>query len=232
MKKERSLFEWIFIPLALVSLSLCAWRFHAGVLVTLCAMLGVVGSTLNGTGRKVCYFFLLASAVMYAYISFTNRYYGEAILSAVYSAPLFLYSILRWFKPGGTKKTADVFHLRPAAALRLGGLLLAGAVGYGFALRAMGSHLPFLNAVSTAVAVAANYLSARRMKEQWYAQLASNAALIIMWLIASGSDQGNVPLLVENILFVVSNIRGAIRWTRLGRMVPAGEDAAYPAIDK
>ncbi len=230
MKKERSLFEWIFIPVALVSLGLCAWRFHAGVLVPLCAMLGVVGSTLNGTGRKVCYFFLLASAVMYAYISFANRFYGEAILSAVYSAPLFLYSILRWFKPGGAKKTADVFHLRPAAALRLGGLLLVGAVVYGFALRAMGSHLPFLNAVSTAVA--ANYLSARRMKEQWYAQLASNAALITMWLIASGSDQGNVPLLVENILFVVSNIRGAIRWTRLGRMVPARENTACPAIDK
>ena len=52
MKRERSLFEWIFIPLALVSLSLCAWRFHAGVLVTLCAMLGVVGSTLNGTGGR------------------------------------------------------------------------------------------------------------------------------------------------------------------------------------
>lgn len=215
MKAKK--FELIFTPIAVVSLGLSSWYFHSGWLVLLCTVLGVLGSILNGTGRKYCYFFSLASSLMYACVSLSSKFYGEAILHFAFVSPLFLYSILRWFRPRQKRTRADVFHLSRRALVLFGVLLVVGTAGYGLVLRYIGSRQPYLNALSTVVALAANFLSAKRMKEQWYAQLLSNATLIALWLIASGSDAGNLPVLIQNLLFIACNIHGAIVWSKMAR---------------
>lgn len=221
MKGKFSRFEMIFTPAALAVLCAVSLVFHAGLLVVLCTVLGVIGSVLNGAGRKYCYFFSLASSLMYAFISLSNRYYGEAILHFAFVSPLFLYSILRWFRPREAEAHPDVFHLSRRALLGFGLVLVFGTAGYGFVLSLLSSRLPYLNAVSTVLAVGANFLSARRMKEQWYLQLASNAALIALWCIAAGSDAGNLPVLVQNFLFIICNVRGLLLWHRMSSAQPA-----------
>lgn len=217
MKKRFLKFEWIFGAAAVLLLGICGIYFGSGVHVTVCACLGILGSVLNGKGRKECYFLLLLSSLMYATTALSSKLYGEAILHFALVSPLFLYSILRWYRPHSREQKKDVFALKPKTILLLGALMLVLAVGYGFLLRRMGSNLPFLNAASTMAALAANYLSARRMKEQWYAQLVSNAVLITVWCLTSLGDPAGMPFMLQNILFVISNLRGAVLWNQMSK---------------
>lgn len=215
MKQSLTRFEQIFLPISLLCLIFCGCYFHSGWIVIVSTCLGMIGSVLNGTGRKFCYFFLLISSLLYAYISFENHYYGEAILHLCCVSPLFLYSAIRWFSPRKKIVSAEIFKLPGRTAVIMAILMVVGSVGYGILLNCLHSAQPYLNAISTAVTVGANYLLSRRMKEQWYAQLLSNAVLITLWLIASTQQGlGNLPLMVQNILFIVSNLRGAMQWNR------------------
>ncbi len=223
MKKRLLTFEWIFGTLAVLTLCVCGWFFKSGWNVIACACFGIVGSVINGRGRKECYFFLLASSLLYAFTALSSKNYGESILNFAYVSPMFFYSILRWYRPNKQQQKKDIFTLNRKTMLLLCAAMLLLGAAYGFVLRRLGSNLPFLNAASTMVAVAANYLSARRMKEQWYAQLISNAVLITLWLLTSLNNPGNLPLMVQNVLFVLSNLRGAVLWKKM-----SAEDAAQP----
>ncbi len=227
---KQAWFDLIFPPAAILTLCWFAWRFDSGALVLLCTILGFLGCIFNGNGKKYCYFFSLASSLMYAFISLSNKYYGEAILHFALISPLYIYSLLRWFRPRERKKKTDIYRLNARTAVLLCLALAAGSALYGCLLSRMGSSLPYLNALATAVTTVANFLSARRMREQWYANIVTNGVLITLWLLASGADTGNLPLLVQNILFVICNIRGMILWRRMDDAQDEREDTPVPGV--
>ena len=55
------------------------------------------------------------------------------------------------------------------------------------------------------------------MKEQWYLFLGSNAFLIFLWVMAGQDDLGNILYAIQNVLFIIGNIYGIIKWTKIGR---------------
>lgn len=221
MKNKLNTFEIIYLAASAAVLCVSALVLGSDLLTVLCALLGILGSVLVGTGRKVAYFFSLASSMMYIVVSFRAGQYGETLLHTLCVSPLYVYSIIKWYLPSRKSNSDDCFRLsaKQIALFVTAGIIITAA--YGWALKSLGpvigfeTKLPFLNSASTALCLAAYILSAARMREMWFAHLGANAVLITMWLLASDTDSGNMLIMIENILFVICNIRGLIVWTRL-----------------
>lgn len=217
MKKfiKKNLFEIIFIPVMLASLITSAILFHSQPLILILTILGMFGSILNGRGNKLCYFFGLTSTVMYGMISLKANYIGEVILHFAFLSPMYVYSIAKWFRPNKKKeaKNKQMFSLNAIqiVSLVIVGIVIVGVYGT-ILMYVLKSSFPFLNALSTVVVLLAGYLGAKRVKEQWIAHILGNAVLIALWVLSG--DKGNYPILIQNVLFVVCNIRGIIIWQK------------------
>lgn len=212
---KKNLFEIIFIPVMLASLTTSAVFFHSEPLILILTILGMFGSVLNGRGNKLCYFFGLTSTVMYGIVSLKANFIGEVILHFAFLSPMYIYSIAKWFRPNNKKqaKNKQMFSLNAMQIIFLiiVGLIIVGV--YGTILKfVIKSSFPFLNAVSTVVVLLAGYLGAKRVKEQWIAHILGNAVLIALWFLSG--DKGNYPILIQNALFVVCNVRGIIIWQK------------------
>lgn len=212
---RKNLFEIIFIPVMLASLITSAILFHSELLVLFLTILGMFGSILNGRGNKLCYFFALASTIMYGIVSLRANFIGEVILHFAFLSPMYIYSIIKWFRPKKNKENTNkqMFSLKASGIVTLivVGLVIVGVYGVILMFLA-GSSFPFLNAASTVVVLLAAYLGAKRVKQQWFAHILGNAILIALWILSG--DKGNYPILIQNALFVVCNLRGIIIWQK------------------
>lgn len=218
--KKHLNFENIFFTFSMVTLLICGIIFKSTPLVLICSLLSMASNLLNAMSLKVSYIFSLVSSVMYSFSAFEQRYYGEAILHLFIMAPLFIYCIFRWFIPSRKKTAAargDVFSITPKAAALFAVALIAVIAVYGYALKLIGSDMPYINACSTLLVMGANFLGSRRMKEQWYLFLGSNGFLILLWVLAGQDDLGNILYAIQNVLFVIGNLYGAYKWTKLSK---------------
>ena len=212
---RKNLFEIIFIPVMLASLITSAIFFHSDLLILFLTILGMFGSILNGRGNKLCYFFALTSTIMYGIISLRANFIGEVILHFAFLSPMYIYSIIKWFRPkkNSGNQNKQMFSMKVSGIMTLicVGIVIVGVYGVILMFLAK-SSFPFLNAASTVVVLLAAYLGAKRVKQQWFAHILGNAILIALWLLSG--DKGNYPILIQNALFVVCNVRGIIIWQK------------------
>ncbi len=199
----------------LASLITASVLFHSELLVVILTILGMFGSVLNGRGNKLCYFFALISTVMYGIIALKANFMGEVILHFAFLSPMYIYSITKWVKPKKDKtfKQKQMFSLNvfQIVFIVIVGLIIVGVYGT-ILMFVIKSDFPFLNAVSTVVVLLAGYLGAKRVKEQWIAHILGNIVLIALWVLSG--DEGNYPILIQNILYIVCNVRGIIIWQK------------------
>lgn len=216
---RKNLFEIIFIPVMLGSLITSAIFFHSDFLILFLTILGMFGSILNGRGNKLCYFFALTSTIMYGIVSLRANFIGEVILHFAFLTPMYIYSIIKWFRPRKNKEktnTKQMFSMKATGVVTLIVVGLVIVAVYGVILKfLLGSSFPFLNAGSTVVVLLAGYLGAKRVKQQWFAHILGNAILIVLWFLSR--DKSNYPILIQNALFVVCNVRGIVIWQKESR---------------
>ena len=218
--KKYLKFENIYSIFSVLILLVYGIVFKSSAAVLVSAVSSMVGNLLNAMSFKVSYLFALIASVTYSFVALEQHYYGEFIYNLFILAPLFIYCTFRWFIPSRKKETSakgDVFSITPKLALLFGSTLVVVIVVYGYILKVIGSELPFINACSTLFVLGANCLGSRRMKEQWYLFLGSNAFLIILWATAGKTDPGNALYVVQNLLFIVSNSYGLYKWRKISK---------------
>lgn len=87
---------WEIIWLAAACTVITALSLHWGddALGITMALTGVLCVILTGKGKMSCYLFGLVNTVLYAWIAFGARYYGEVMLNACYYVPM---QFVGWF---------------------------------------------------------------------------------------------------------------------------------------
>lgn len=87
---------WEIIWLAAACTVITALSVHWGddALGITMALTGVLCVILTGKGKMSCYLFGLVNTVLYAWIAFEARYYGEVMLNACYYVPM---QFVGWF---------------------------------------------------------------------------------------------------------------------------------------
>lgn len=185
-----------------------------GLATSLTGMLTVV---LVAKGKTSNYYFGIINVILYAWIAWQSRYYGEVMLNLLYFLPMQFVGIYLWRRnavlPGADEVRAE--WLPWSRRIAWGTASVIGVAAYGALLYWLRGTLPFVDATSTVLSVIAMILMVRRVVEQWVLWIVVDIVSIYMWAHILLTDGTGMSMLVMWSAYLVNAVYGLISWKLL-----------------
>lgn len=183
------------------------------------SVLGVTSIILNAKGNPVGQGLMVVFSLMYGYISFSFKYFGEMITYMGMTMPMAAFSLVSWIRHpyNGSHSEVEVNTLSKKEYAFMALLTFAVTVLFYFLLKALGTASLLFSTVSVATSFAAAYLTFRRCRLFNLAYALNDIVLIVLWSIAAFTDKTYVSVIICFIMFLANDIYGFISWGRLER---------------
>lgn len=206
---------WIFSLIAVtLSFGLSA---EFMVLTLIASLVGVTSLIFIAKGNVWGQFLMLIFALLYAIISWKQRYYGELITYVFMSAPAALMAMISWlrhpFQKGRNEVRVARLNLRKIALMIVLSILVTTA--FYFILKFFNTAILFWSTVSITTSFIASYLTFMRSSYYALAYAANDIILIVMWITASVKSPGNTPMVACFAVFFINDIYGFFSWRRM-----------------
>lgn len=204
---------WLGIATAVILALSIYWKDTAVGIIS--ALTGVWCVVLTGKGKVSNFLFGIVNVILYAYISFGARYYGEVMLNILYYLPCSVIGLFVWGKHVDEESGEVVKKsLSAKGALCVYPLTAVGVIAYGFVLRAMGGTLPFMDSISTVLSVVAQILCLKRLAEQWIMWIVIDTVTVAMWAYNYVRGGESIATLLMWIVYLLNAIFMYIKWRR------------------
>lgn len=219
--KDWTLFEKIWLlSFTLINIYLFfAWGDTiTGLIASLTGMICVV---LVAKAKISNYYFGIVNVVLYAYIAWQSKYYGEVMLNVIYFLPMQFVGLYCWNKHCNVTKTKDdvkVSNLSTKERIYWSLISVVGIVAYGLFLKYLQGTLPFIDSTSTVLSVIAMFLMVKRVTEQWLLWIAIDVVSIYMWFYILAQGGNEISMLIMWSAFLVNAIYGYFNWRKLGKI--------------
>ncbi|MCR4665645.1 MAG: nicotinamide riboside transporter PnuC [Paludibacteraceae bacterium] len=183
------------------------------------ALFGVCSVVLCAQGKWLTFFFGFGQILTYTYLCVLERFYGGIAINVFYFASQ-IYGIYNWRKlireESGEKEKRDVIPfrcMRPMVFVTLSVFLLVASLLTGWLLgRFTNDTQPYLDALTTVPAFAAQILLVMAYREQWFIWLFIDLLYTVMWWQA-----GSYCMVAQYVFWCVNATYGAVRWSLEGR---------------
>jgi nicotinamide mononucleotide transporter len=119
----------------------------------------------------------LANNVFFIALFFNARLFADMALQFVYIV-LGILGWYWWLRGGERRSRLHVSHASPATLASLAVLVAAATWGLTLFLRSVGDAAPFLDALTTTLSLAAQYLLTRKLIENWYVWIVADIIYI------------------------------------------------------
>ena len=211
-------FEW---GLMCVSLCVVTASFFLGgqgsVLSLVASLLGVIALIFIAKGDVTGQILIVAFSILYALVSWEQRYYGEMITYLFMSAPIALFSVFSWLKNPYAKDRSEVRMVRLSWRGYAAAFLLAAVVTFAFywILRALGNAELWISTLSVTTSFLAAYLLFRRSPYYALGYAANDVVLVTLWSIASFKDISYLSMVACFLMFLCNDLYGFFNWIRL-----------------
>lgn len=209
--------EWPLMAAGAAALILGAWSgtLPLGMTETFAAVTGAITVWLVVKQNIWNWPIGIASSAFFLVLFFSERLFADMTLQLIYIVLGFLGWY--WWLRGGAGQTAlQVSRATPATLLVVGGLVVVGTAGMTAFLRSVGDAAPFLDALTTTLSLAAQYLLTRKLIENWYVWIAAD--IIYIGLYASRELYLTAALYA---LFLVLCLQGLRQWRQSPSAAPA-----------
>ncbi len=173
----------------------------------------IVCAKANPLGQALMIIFIL----IYAYISWTFRYYGEMITYLGMSLPGAIFSLISWLKNPSEKGRAEV-KINSLSKKEVFFAFVASiiiTIAFYFILKYFHTKNLFISTLSVFTSFLAGYLTFRRCKFFTIAYAFNDIVLIIMWILATIQDIGYLSVVICFIVFLVNDFYGFISWSKM-----------------
>lgn len=183
------------------------------------ALFGVCSVVLCAQGKWLTFFFGFGQILTYTYLCVLERFYGGIAINVFYFGSQ-IYGIYNWrklLKEGNEgMKTRDVIpfrRMRPTAFAVLCAGLLALSLLTGWVLgHYTNDTQPYLDALTTVPAFAAQILLVMAYREQWFIWLFIDLLYVVMWWHAE-----SYCMVAQYVFWCVNATYGAVRWSSSGQ---------------
>ena len=204
---------WLAAATAVILTLSLIWKDDAvGIL---CALTGIWCVILTGKGKLSSFLFGTVNTLLYAYVAFFARYYGEVMLNLLYYLPTNFIGLIAWkrhfnedsgevVKTRMSLKSSAITYALTAAAIFL----------YGLLLKRLGGNLPFVDSMSTVVSVVAQILLIKRYMEQWVLWIVVDVVTVVMWAVNFARGGENISTLLMWVVYLANAVIMFIRWYR------------------
>lgn len=213
--KGWCMWEIVWLTVACSGILILSIYWNDSAMGIVSATTGVACVVCTGKGKLSAYIFGLVNTVLYAIIAFQAKYYGEVMLNALYYFPMQFYGIYVWSKHMDNK-THEVIkrHMSTKGRGLLGMIVIVATVAYGFALKALGGALPFVDALSTVISVVAMIVSIKMYMEQWVLWVIVNVVTVVMWVVAFVNGNESIATLIMWIIYLANAVIMHFKWAR------------------
>lgn len=201
--------------LVIATLLICIVTFLLGndILGLIAAVSGIITVILGGKGKLSTYFVAIIHILTYAYISFNAKYYGIVMLNILYYLPMQFYGYYVW-KKNMNPDTHEVYKKKMSSknTIILIAVVFISTIIYGFILQLINGNLPFVDALSTVVAVIGLYIAIKMYAEQWILWIIVNVITLAMWIWAFSNGTGSIPIFLMSITYLINSVLMYFKW--------------------
>lgn len=188
--------------------------------ITLAAtLIGVTSLIFTAKGHVTGQFLMLVFCILYAIVSLTFKYYGEAITYLFMTFPSDLVAMIIWLKNPAVNGKAEVriSHLTPRK-FTVAALITAGTTFvFYFILRALNTANLAISTVSIATSMISSVFTVMRLPYYALGYAANDMVLIIMWILASIENPVYFPMVLNFAIFLANDLYGFASWKKMRR---------------
>lgn len=155
-------------------------------------------------------------AILYSYMSYNNRYYGEVIIYLCMILPMYFIGIYTWSnnKDITTEevKQNDI-SMKEWISLLLINIILF--IGLYYLLKHFNTSQLIISTLSMNINLTATYLLVRRCKYSFIFYLINAFILLALWgLPVLDGNYKLIPMVFDALLLIANNIYGTIKWMK------------------
>lgn len=210
---ERAL--WL-CSVTLIVLSACLFG-DVYPLSLIASVLGVSSLIFIAKGNFVGQIMLMIFCVLYGFISFRARYYGEMITYLCMSLPASAFACISWLKHPSKqgKHEVQIGTLSAKKWWICAGLAAVVTLLLYFVLRYFHTNHLLVSTLSVTTSMFAASLLFFRSPYYALAYVANDIVLVVLWIAASVRDTSYLPTVVCFATFLFNDAYSFISWTRM-----------------
>jgi nicotinamide mononucleotide transporter PnuC len=216
MFKDWNIFEKLFLLLGTLTACILTFVFKGTWIDLGYTLLYFWTALLLAKGKYACYIIGIISVFFYAYISYTNSYFGEVIIALCCTLPLMIVGLINWLKHQDNTNTVIIKEItkKEIIIVLLSQVLMS--FGYYYLLKTFNTNNLLVSTFSIVASIIATYLTARRSEYGFIGFIINDMILITLWSIPV--IQGNtsiIPVVICPILLFINDIYGVINWKKI-----------------
>ena len=183
------------------------------------SLIGVTALIFVAKGDVTGQILTVIFSILYAIVSFEQRYYGEMITYLFMSAPSAIFSVISWLRHPFATDHAEVKMERIGKKdlVLLPVLCVLVTAAFYWILRWMGNAQLGVSTFSIATSFLASYLLFRRSPFYALAYVGNDVVLILLWTVAAFHDPTALSMIACFVMFLCNDLYGFFNWIRLRR---------------
>ncbi len=207
----------------LIVVSFCIFD-RANYLTLAASLIGVTSLIFNAKGNPVGQVLMIIFSIIYGYISFVFKYYGEMLTYVCMSMPMAIFSLISWLKNpyNGNKSEVKVNRLKRNDRIIMWTLTAAVTVIFYFVLKAFSTKNIIPSTVSVTTSFLAVYLTFKRSPFYAIGYAANDIVLIVLWTLATVENLSYLSVVVCFVAFLANDVYGFLSWRKMEKRQSVG----------
>lgn len=192
------------------------------VLTFLSSLFGAVALIFIAKGYIFGLIVSICFSILYSIISFSYKYYGEAITYVFMIIPVDIFSLVTWkMNKKDNQKEVTIGKLNSKKIALISILAIIVTTIFYFVLKALDNTNLLMSTVSITTSFLAGILTLFRSPYYGLAYAANDLVLIVLWLLATIKDPGYLPMFLCFVVFLINDLYGFYNWNRLRKIQSA-----------
>ena len=181
------------------------------------SIIGVTSLIFYAKANPLAQVFMLIFSIIYAYISYTFRYWGEISIFLFMTIPSLIVSFIAWIKNpfNGKRSEVKVGDINKKDVIVMIILTIVVTVVFYFILKFLNTNNLAFSTFSIATSFMASYLTLKRSDYFALAFIFNDVILIILWGLASFKSTAYICTEITFISFLFNDLYGFINWAKI-----------------
>jgi len=216
--KGYNILDLILISLGVIAVTVSGIIFKSKWYIFVNTLLGLFYVFTQAKGKVATQFIGIAYFCFYIFISYTQKYYGEALLYLIIMLPMYIYGVIHWLSNRDRKNNVVIIKRN----LSLKEWIFSGvcfsiiAIIVFFILKALNTAQIVINSLSFLTMLPAVYLLIRRCKWNHIAFLINDFIVSFLWIsLVIKGNLSFLPMCIYHIFQITYDIYGLIEWIKL-----------------
>lgn len=215
--KEWNKFEIYLVLIGILSSIIVGIYFNSPIVAVGYSVSSIITAMLQAKGKVESQFFSIAVCLLYSYISYTNRYFGEVIFYMLVMFPMAIGGIISWMRHKSEKtNTVEVNEIKKKEWILIFIVSVIAFVVFYNLLKYFNTNELIVSTFSMIASFLAIYLLVRRSKYSFIFYLINDVILILLWIIPVLNGQlVLIPMIIEPLILFISDCYGTLNWNKM-----------------